>query len=289
MKIGVSTYSFSRLVNNGLMTQLDTIKKTKEMGFDIIEIAGLNLPEGETAESFALRVKEECDRLKIEVSNYTIGADFINGSNGDSYAEVERVKKEVKIAKTLGATGMRHDATCGFKPEHFGPKGFENALPLLIKSCRTVTEFAMNLGIKTMVENHGLFCQDSERMEKLVNGVNHENFGALIDIANFLCVDEDPAKAVGRLLPYVFHVHAKDFHTKPGTSPDPGTGWFCSRGGNFLRGAIIGNGDVPVVQCMNLIRKSGYNGTVSIEFEGLEDPLMGISFGLQYLVNHNCR
>jgi sugar phosphate isomerase/epimerase len=108
-----------------------------------------------------------------------------------------------------------------------------------------------------MVENHGFFCQDSERVEKLINTVDHKNFGALIDMGNFLCADEDPAKAVGRLLPYVFHVHAKDFHTKQGICTDPGEGWFQSRGGNFLRGAIIGHGDVPVVQCMRLLNAIG--------------------------------
>jgi sugar phosphate isomerase/epimerase len=134
-----------------------------------------------------------------------------------------------------------------------------------------------------MVENHGFFCQDSERVEMLVNGVNHENFGLLIDMGNFLCADEDPAKAAGRLAPYAFHVHAKDFHTKPGTGPNPGRGWFQSRGGNYLRGSIIGHGDVPVVQCINIIRKSGYSGNISIEFEGMEDPLTGISVGFENL------
>ena len=102
-------------------------------------------------------------------------------------------------------------------------------------------------------------------------------------MGNFLCVDEDPAKAVGKLMNVAFHVHAKDFHVKSGINPFPGTGWFESRGGNYLRGAIIGHGDVPVHQIIKIIKKAGYNGTVSIEFEGMEDPLQGISLGLENL------
>lgn len=286
MKIGVSTYSYSNLVHNGDMSQFDIIKKAKEMGFELIEFAGLIVPQGETAEAYAIRLKEECQRVGLDIGNYTIGADLINGSNGDLYAEIERLKGEVRIAKLLGAPGMRHDATSGFKPDFLGPKGFQDALPTLIKGCRLVTEFAAELGIKTMVENHGFFCQDSERLELLVNGVNHQNFGVLLDIGNFLCADEDPAKAVGRLAPYISHVHAKDFHVKSGTSPNPGRGWFCSRGGNFLRGSIIGHGDVPVSQCINIIKKSGYDGNISIEFEGMENPLVGISVGLENLQSY---
>jgi len=283
MKIGVSSYSFSGLMASGAMTQLDIIKKAKEMGFDVIEFSGLKVPEGETAEDFAVKVKEECARVGIEMGNYTIGADFINGSDGNLDAEIERLKGQVRIAKILGSRGMRHDATSGFKPGYEGPKGFDDALPILIKGCRAVTEYAESLGIRTMMENHGFFAQDSERVEKLANGVNHKNFGLLVDIGNFMCVDEDPAKAVGRVAPYAFHVHAKDFHVKPGTASNPGTGWFASRAGNYLRGAIIGHGEVPVVQCLRILKKAGYNGTVSIEFEGMEEPLKGIAVGLENL------
>lgn len=54
--------------------------------------------------------------------------------------------------------------------------GFDAALPILVEGCRAITKFGAELGIKTMVETYGFFCQDSERVEKLVNGVDHPNF-----------------------------------------------------------------------------------------------------------------
>ena len=283
MKIGVSSYSFSRLVNEGKMSQLEVISKAREIGFDIIEFSTLQLPENETPETFAPKIKEEAARVGIEVGNYTIGADFINSKAGSWEAEAERLKSEVRAASLMGSPGMRHDATAGFARDYKGAKSFEDALPYLIKGCRAVTEYAAGFGIKTMVENHGFFCQDSQRVEKLVCGVNNPNFGLLVDMGNFLCADEDPAKAVGRLMPYAFHVHAKDFHVKSGLMPDPGAGWFKSRAGNYLRGAIIGHGDVPIVQCLNVMKNYGYEGVLSIEFEGMEEPLEGIAIGLQNL------
>ena len=280
MKIGISSYSYSRLVKNGELTQLEVIQKAKETGFDAIEFAGLTKPDGVEIREFAKRVRDECDRVGIKVVNYTIGADFINGldgSGGDCDSEVKRLREELEIAHILGVPGMRHDATKGFpadEPE--GAKSFDEALPILIKGCREVTQIAADLGIKTMVENHGHFCQDSERVEKLVRGVDHPNFGVLVDMGNFVVVDEEPGVAVGRLMPYAFHCHAKDFHLKHGNAPFPGEGWNVSRGGNFWRGAIIGHGDVPVTQCIRIIRKSGFDGVLSIEFEGMEDVLMSI-------------
>jgi len=283
MRIGVSSYSFSRLMRAGTMSVYDVIHKAKEMGFEVIEFSGLPVQEGESVEDVAAKVREECEKVGIPPVNYTIGADFINGSAGDLEKEIERVKREVDVARILGVTGMRHDATRGFPASHEGPRGFDDALPRLVEGCRAVTAYARQFGIRTMVENHGYFCQDSERVEKLVNAVADPNFGVLIDMGNFICVDEDPAKAVGRLAPYAFHAHAKDFHLKSGMEPSPGRGWNVSRGGNFWRGAIIGHGNVPLLQCIRILKRAGYDGVLSIEFEGMEDPLVGIEIGLENL------
>ena len=70
---------------------------------------------------------------------------------------------------------------------------------------------------------------------------------------------------------------------KSGQEPNPGEGFFLSRGGNFLRGTIIGHGDVPVLQCLRALKRTGYDGYLSIEFEGMEDCIQGISVGLANL------
>ena len=277
------SYSFRRLVREGKIDFLDIPAKAKEIGLDVIEYSTVSLPEGENALTFAPKVKEASDKAGIPIANYTIGADFLKGSDGDLNAEIERVRDEVRVAKILGVPGMRHDATGGFLADNQGPRSFDDALPRLVEGCRAVTAFAAENKIKTMVENHGHFCQDSRRVEKLVSAVAHENFGVLIDMGNFVCVDEDPGIAVGRLIPYATHCNAKDFHIKSGKVIDPGEGWARTRGGNFRRGAIIGHGDVPVVQCISVMKSGGYDGVLSIEFEGLEEPLFGIATGLANL------
>lgn len=105
-------------------------------------------------------------------------------------------------------------------------RGLQNVVERLADGCRMVTEYAAQKGIRTMVENHGFFLQDADRVEKLINTVNHPNFGWLCDMGNFLCADEDPAKSCGKAAPYVFYVHAKDFIVKSGNEPNPGEGFF---------------------------------------------------------------
>ena len=179
----------------------------------------------------------------------------------------------------LGVTLLRHDATIG-QENGKADASFEAVLPALAAACREVTEYAAAKGIRTMVENHGYFCQGSARVKALIERVDHPNFGALIDMGNFLCTDETPLEAVTAMLPYAFHVHCKDFHVLPADSADPGAGWFRSLGGRYLRGAIIGHGNVQVKRCLDRVRASGYDRCLVMEFEGMEPPFKAIEIGL---------
>lgn len=283
MKFSVSTYSYCRLIDSGEKTLAECIALAKESGFDGIEFVDFSVPEGQTKEEYAAFLRAECERLGIKPVAYTISADLINGSEGDTEKEIARLKKEVEIANILGVKKMRHDATWGLHKETRGYRGFDDVLPILAKGCREVSEYAKQFGIKTMVENHGFFCQESTRVEKLVNAVASDNFGLLVDIGNFMCADENPIEAVGRVAPYAFHVHAKDFHKKSGNAPMFCDGFFKTRGGTYLRGAIIGHGDVPVYQCISTLIDNGYDDFITVEFEGMEDQVTGTTYGLNTL------
>ncbi len=277
MRLAVSSYSFDKLISSGEMTQFDCIAKAKEIGFEAIEFVEILPPKGVTCEEYARILEQECAKQGMVISCFTFGADFLTGSNHNTQLEIERVKKMIDIAAILGVNLVRHDATRG------DGRPFDTILPIISDACREVTVYAAAKGIRTTVENHGYFCQDSERVEKLYHTVAHKNFGLLGDMGNFLCADEAPEKAFGRIAPFVFYAHAKDFYVKSGLHPNPGTGYFYSRGRNYLKGTIVGHGDVPVMQCLSILKNNGYDGYIAIEFEGMEDTITGITIGFENL------
>lgn len=250
--------------------------KAKEIGFDAIEMVDFLLGETEP-EAFA----EEAARVGIGISNYAVLGDLLTGSNGDLMKEVERICAQVDLAKILGCPTLRHDVVGGVTPHRW--QGFDSVLDRLAEGCRIITDYAAGLGIRTMTENYGYFSQDSLRVERLINTVASDNFGWLVDIGNFLCADEEPSAAVGRAARYAFYVHAKDFIVKSGNETDPGREFFLSRGGRFLRGTILGHGNVPVAACLRALKRAGYDGYISIEFEGMEDCTEGVAIGFENL------
>ena len=281
MKTCVSSYSFSSFMSKNQKTQAQLIPIAKEMGFDAIEFTDLAVPDGMSEKEYGSFIRSECEKYSIAVAAYTVGADFLKCRDFDE--EIERICSKIDTAKAMGVSLLRHDATVGYRDERKKYCSFESVLPTLAHGCRAVTEYAEKAGIQTMVENHGFFCQDSDRVERLIGMVNNPNFGWLVDIGNFLCADENPVSAVGKAASHAKHVHVKDFHVKSGSEFDPGRGFFTSRGGNYLRGAMLGQGNVPVYQCLKIIESSGYDGYVSIEFEGIEDNIPAIETGLENL------
>ena len=187
--------------------------------------------------------------------------------------------EKVDIAEALGAKVLRHDASWSL-PEDMD---WRQLIDQIAPDIRRVTEYAAEKGIRTCTENHGYVLQDAERVETLIRTVNHPNYGWLVDMGNFLCADDLPVHAVPIAAPYAFHVHVKDFLYKPADAENPGQGWFPSRNGSYLRGTVAGHGVVPIRRCLETLKKAGYDGVVSYEFEGMEENLPALEAALAFL------
>lgn len=277
MKLGVSSYSFSKYMEASGANYLDICNEAKRIGYEGIEFIDLSLDvqKAGSLEELAENIRAHCEKIGLEIVAYTVGADFLNRGP----EEVDRIKRQVDIAELLGAKVLRHDATWSL------PEGvtWREAIEKIKAPIREVATYAQDKGIRTCTENHGYILQDSGRVEELLRAVDHPNYGWLIDIGNFLCVDEPALHAVPLAAPYAVHVHAKDFLYRPAWEKNPGKGWFDTRNGSHLRGTVAGHGVVPIAWCLDTLRKSGYVGWVSYEFEGMEDCLAAIEAAYEYL------
>lgn len=273
MKLGVSSYSYMKHVQAtgcGYEAICDLAKAT---GFDGIEFInldspGLGITEDEAAAAVAIR--EHCGRIGLEVIAYTVNANFLSE---DIEKEMAYLRRCVDIAALMGAPVLRHDACPGPRP--IPRYHYTDAIAEIAPYIRELTEYAQSKGVRTCTENHGRYFQAPRRVEALIRAVNHPNYGWLVDVGNFMGVDADIPEAVSIAAPYAFHVHFKDNLLKPGTQPMP-AGFHRTLLGNSLRPTVVGHGAVPVAQCYHILKDSGYDGYLSVEFEGWEDTLTAI-------------
>lgn len=279
MKISVSSYSFQQYISLGKMTQFDTVAAASDMGFDGIEFTELQCETQEERINLAERIKKKAEELGIEVVAYAVSANLYNENAEELREEVGRVKKKIDVAKALGAKIVRHDVCYSLSREGCG-RSFGMMLPTIASCAREISEYASTLGIKTCTENHGFIAQDSYRIEQLFNTVGHQNFGVLVDIGNFLCVDEEPASAVSRVAPYAVHVHAKDMLVSEEASERT---QLMTRGAKYLTFTAIGEGSVPVKRCLEILKRAGYDGYITIEYESRKDAIEGVKNSLAAL------
>ena len=287
MKVGLSTYSMLPAINSGEMSGLDVIQWIADNGGEHVEIVpfGYKLVDND---KLIEDIRKKAEDVGIEISNYAILANLIQEDDEAYENEIKRLMNEVDIAHKLGVKMMRHDVSAFRRPANQNTIiHYVKDLPKMVEGCQRIADYAAEYGITTTVENHGFYVNGSDRVIQLIHEVNRSNYKMTLDVGNFLCVDEDAVIGVKKCLPYTNMVHLKDFYYRP-SHRDPGDTtefdcagqWFTTVNGNYLRGSIIGQGDLDMWQILKLIKKSGYEGYISVEFEGMEDCKMGSKVGM---------
>lgn len=274
MRIGVSSYSFASAFEKGTMDILGAIDWVADSSASHMEIsiAGLGSQLIDDPE-LVKKIREQAQARDVPLVNYVVAADFRDPDLG---AQIDRLKAHLDVAHTLGIPLFRHDVVAWSWREQDQAE-FERTFQAVVPICREIANYAATLGITTSVENHGMSMNNSERVRRLVETVDLPNFRVTLDIGNFLCVDEMPQSAVPQTLPYASVVHLKDFYIRDFS---PGEGWLTTVADRSILGAIVGFGDLPMRSLISTIKSSGFDGPISIEFEGLEDSLIGAGVGL---------
>ena len=271
MKIGLSSYSLLKAIKSGEMSILDAIRWIADNGGEHMEIVPYGYSLVDDPE-LADAVRETAKEAGIALSNYSMPANFVQDTEEMFDEEVARVKLHVDLVDRLGMKHMRHDVTAFTIPqEKMTIEWFEDHLHLMVRGSQLIADYAAQYGITTTIENHGFSVQSSDRVQRVLHEVARPNFKTTLDIGNFMCVDENPMIGVKKNLPYASLIHFKDFYFRPYDQHPGGGDWFLTSNGNYLRGAIVGQGDIEIRKIVKLIKESGYDGYITIEFEGMEE------------------
>ena len=287
MNFGVSIYSISKKILNGEFTPSEAVCWLCENGAEAIELVpfGIDMINNE---GLADELLKTAAHYNVGLENYSLNANFLQIDAEQRAAEMSRVKSHIDIAGKLRLPTMRIDASGYRRPwESNTITNFFKDLPEIAKVYDELCEYGLKYGITVLLENHGFHLNGSDRVMQLLEVVKNENFALQLDTGNFACVDESPEIAVKKLVKSAKTIHIKDFYIRdedndPGdaTQFDCSGSWFRSQNGRYLRGAILGQGDLNIRKIVTLIKESGFTGNIFVEFEGMEDPLYGTKVSL---------
>jgi len=272
-EISLAQWSLHRSLYSGELDHLDFAKISKEnFGIDAIEYVNSFFFEKAEDKSYLREMKNRADDYGVK--SLLIMCDN-EGSLGDPNNQkrqkaVENHYKWHEAAKYLGCHSIRVNAYLteslhGLEVGDYTKTGsYENQVSLAADGLRKLTEFGANIGINTIVENHGGYSSNAKWLVKVIENANRKNIGTLPDFGNFCirstpknlsdwgattsgcAVEYDRYLGVEELLPYAMSVSAKsnDFDSD----------------GNCI--------ETDFSRMMSIIKKSKYRGYVSIEYEG---------------------
>lgn len=115
-------------------------------------------------------------------------------------------------AAWLGAKVVRcvlSDILCGDRRPMGGFDGWQRHLDQMVQQIKVIAPMAADLDLKIGIENH----QDATSADliRVCEEVGSPHVGITLDTGNPLAVAEDPVIFAERILPYLVHVHLKDY------------------------------------------------------------------------------
>lgn len=278
-KLSLAQWSLNKAIREGGMDPFDFAKKAKELGFEGLEyVSGLYKPFLEEHANGLEGMKAMSNKL-IKTSKEASMENLLIMIDGEGDLGIQDKKKRlegvenhhkwVDMAKEIGCHSIRINL--------FGEGKAEDQLDAAADSMGRIGDYAKDMGINILVENHGGLSSDPNWLVKVMKKANRANVGTLPDFGNFCiereggerwgapCINEYPDiyEAVKLMMPYAKAVSAKSY-------------------------AFDDNGDetkIDYYKMLKVVMDGGYKGYIGVEFEGEGEEEKGILATKKLLIN----
>jgi len=270
MKLSVMVYSFSKAIRSGVMTVQDVCTFCREeLSVTAFEIMHRNVE--------AVGVKDLMkflDGLGAHVACYIGSGDFVKKTDAEQQPAIDAVKAAIDNCAEIGCKLMLV-TTGSCKPDIPAPearKRIANGLQKLIP-------YTTEAGIALTIEDVGSPKAPYGTSDHLLQMCDLVGPGLKLtyDNGNFFTRGENPNEALGRVWHKVIHVHLKDWRR---LSPDAEIGFIADDGNRYI-GEICGEGVLDYPANIAEIKRRGYGGYLSFEYEGKGDPKEAARKGIE--------
>jgi len=259
IRLGLNAYSFNEPLRAGTMTLDDLVDYCAQQGFDGLDATGYYFPGYPKApdHAYLFRLKRRAFLNGVTISGTGVRNDFAVPDAEARRRDVEMVKSWIEAAAALGATVVRIFA--GLRVPEGG--SFERTLEWMVPDIRACVEHGRRHGVIVGLQNHNDLLKTADETIRVVEAVNSEWFGVILDIGSLR--QGDPYAEIEKLVPYAVTWQLKE------------KVWYGAR-------------EVPtdVGRIKAIIGKAGYRGFLPIETLGSGDPRVKVAAFLGEIRRH---
>ena len=209
------------------------------------------------------RIRTMAAAAGVKLSAMCAHANLLDPPSPDVYG-TNQIIKAIRLAKLLDITNVI--TTEGDPKTAFG----HNLTPVqrlftIREKLQAPIEWARELGVKLLIEPHGVVTSQIETMSELLDQLgNEDTVGVCLDTGNAWLGGSEPLDYVRRFGTRIQHVHWKDISAE----------WVPRRGSIFGCGMAtipLGDGVVGVEKIADALLQAGFEGETTLEIAGLEN------------------
>lgn len=244
--LSCDTYSLRDLFSSGELDYLTAPKVLKEMGIPGITYNSIWMKYDK---AYMDAMKKACKDAGVTITGFIMEGNIATINDAARKKQIEDDIEAIKAAGYLGAPIVRINlGGTGKGDEQDDTVGVQNC----IDAFNEMLPIAKQLNVKLTIENHGGVSANADRILKVIKGTDPLWVGSCLDFGNWPAEKRNTETA--KLAAYAYHVHAK---CKTFEADGEATGM------NYK-------------YLLGLMKRAGYTGAVSIEYEGGGDSLEGV-------------
>ena len=268
--IAVSTYSYWRFKDNLKLPIEDCIDKAAEMGFDGVDVLYVQMPE-EKPNAYLQNLKRRALINGLDLCCMSTHQGFVTPDENKRQAQIDKTLHHIDTAYKLGIPIIRVNTGTWGTSKSFTAlmdnRGIEqplpgytdeDAFPWVIEAYEKCLPAAEKAGVILGLENHWGLARTAEGLLRIVNAIDSPWLQVLLDTGNFL---ENPYEKLEMCAPQTVFMQAKTYYG--------GGTWYTL--------------DLDYPRVGRIMRKHGYRGYISLEFEGKEDYQSALPKSLKLL------
>lgn len=238
--LGCPSWTLSQIVNNASTMGYDAVDfRGLEEHLDITSSPAFNSELSTTRQMFA--------DANLAISGIATSARFAITEETELLKNYDEARRNMDLAAELGVRYLR--VYGGRVPDGHT---VHTILPFLIENLRTIGDEADKRDVTLVLETHDDWT-DSAVFRGLMQKVNHSRIRVLWDLHHpYRANGESPQTTYANIGRYTASIHVKDSII----TPDGGHQY-----------VLLGEGDVPLKNMLDLLVSGGYDGYAILEWE----------------------
>jgi len=272
MKLAVSMWSYFHAWRDGRVDVPGFIRAVREAGADGVELLDFFYGDRSRLDEIREEARVALAETGLPVPIFSVSNNFAKRDPEERAVALDRIRFGVDEALRYGSGVVRVFA--GDVAEGIS---FDEARGWIVAGLAEAADYAHEHGVKLALENHGSLAGRGDQVRGIVEDVRakcgHDALGVNPDTGNFLIVNQLSHEGVAQVADLAFMVHFKDFVL---AAEDHQGFAYPSLDGRKYVGTSVGEGEVDLINCLSELADKGFDGWLSIEFEGEEDPFTAI-------------